>query len=175
MPDGVIPVPPDGIRPGQLGVVLLGRVIIGDIAATLVDLSARGMLAVEEHDEGGQAGWLLRPEATAQQRATLLSYEATLLSAVSDGAQPATIQSLAPRMPQVLSRAREEIVHEAVSNGWLHRFHDGQRTGAGSGSPCGSGGSSATCGHSPPTRARMLWLVNCCPSRCTSVWSSATS
>jgi hypothetical protein len=131
MPDGVIPVPPDGIRPGQLGVVLLGRVIIGDIAATLIDLSARGMLAVEEHDEGGQAGWLLRPEATAQQRATLLSYEATLLSAASDDAQPATIQSLAPRMPRVLSRAREEIVHETVSNGWLHRFRHGQRTEAG--------------------------------------------
>ncbi len=130
MPDGAIPVPPDGIRPGQLGVVLLGRVIIGDIAATLIDLSARGMLAVEEY-EGDQAGWLLRPEATAQQRATLLSHERTLLSAASDGAQPATIQSLTPRMAQVLSRAREEIVHDAVSNGWLHRFHHGQRTDAG--------------------------------------------
>ena len=155
--------------------VLLGRVIIGDIAATLVDLSARGLLAVEEHDEGGQAGWLLRPEATAQQRAALLSYETTLLSAASDGARPATIQSLAPRMPRVLSRAREEIVHEAVSNGWLHRFHHGQRTTQGSGWPSGSGGSSATCANSPPTRARMPWLVSCCPSRCTSAWSSATS
>ena len=111
--------------------VLLGRVIIGDIAATLIDLSARGMLAVEEHDEGGQAGWLPRPEATAQQRATLLSHERTVLSAASGGARPATIQPLTPRMPQVLSRAREEIVHDAVSNGWLHRFHHGQRTDAG--------------------------------------------
>jgi hypothetical protein len=131
MPDGVIPVPPDGIRPGQLGAVLLGRVIIGDIAATLIDLSVRGMLAVEEHDEGDQDGWLLRPEATAQQRDTLLSYERTLLSAASDGARPATIQSLTPRMPQVLARAREEIAHDAVSNGWLRRFHHGQRTDAG--------------------------------------------
>ena len=34
-------------------------------------------------------------------------------------------------MPKVLSRAREEIVHNAVSNGWLHRFRHGQRTDAG--------------------------------------------
>ncbi len=60
----VTPVPPDQIRPGQLGAVLLGRVIIGDIAATLVDLSVRGLLAVEECDESGQTGWLLRTQAT---------------------------------------------------------------------------------------------------------------
>lgn len=126
-----MPVVPDGIRPGQLGAVLLGRVIIGDIAATLIDLSVRGMLAVEEHDESDQTGWLLRPEATAQQRDTLLSHERTLLSAVSDVARPATIQSLAPRMPRILARAREEIVHDAVGNGWLHRFHHGQPTDAG--------------------------------------------
>ena len=35
------PLPPDGLRPGQLGVVLLGRVIVGGIAATLVDLAGR--------------------------------------------------------------------------------------------------------------------------------------
>jgi hypothetical protein len=59
MPDGVVPVPPDRIRPGQLGVVMLGRVIIGDIATTLVDLAVRGMLAVEEEEQHGQGGWLL--------------------------------------------------------------------------------------------------------------------
>jgi hypothetical protein len=35
--DGLVPRPPDGMRPGQLGVVILGRVIIGDIAVTLVE------------------------------------------------------------------------------------------------------------------------------------------
>jgi hypothetical protein len=36
----------DGLRPGQLGVVLLGRVIIGDIAATLAGLAYREVLPV---------------------------------------------------------------------------------------------------------------------------------
>lgn len=131
MPNGVVPVPPDGIRPGQLGVVMLGRVIIGDIATTLVDLTVRGMLAVEEQEQHGQAGWLLGAGRTGHQQDTLLTYEKTLLTAVSDGSLPVTMQSLAPRMPEVLARARDEIMHDAVSNGWLHRFHHEQRTDAG--------------------------------------------
>jgi hypothetical protein len=70
MPDGVVPVPPDRIRPGQLGVVMLGRVIIGDIATTLVDLAVRGVLAVEEH---GQAGWLLGAGRTGHRQDALLT------------------------------------------------------------------------------------------------------
>jgi hypothetical protein len=41
------------------------------------------------------------------------------------------MQSLAPLMAAVLARARDEIMHDAVSNGWLHRFHHDQRTDAG--------------------------------------------
>src|SRR5258708_8279643 len=127
----VTAVPPDQIRLGQLGAVLLGRVIIGDIAANLVDLSVRGLLAVEECDESGQTGWLLRTQATGRQLSALLPYERGLLDAASDGGPSATIQSLAPRMPDALSSAREAIVHDAVDRGWLHRFRDGQRTEAG--------------------------------------------
>jgi hypothetical protein len=131
MPDGVVPVPPDRIRPGQLGVVMLGRVIIGDIATTLVDLSVRGMLAVEEQEQHGQAGWLVGAGRTGHQPDALLAYEQTLLAAVSEGNQPVTVQSLAPRMPQVLAHARDEIMQDAVSNGWLHWFHHDQRTDSG--------------------------------------------
>jgi hypothetical protein len=131
MPDDLIPVPPERVRPGQLGAVMLGRVIIGDIAATLVDLSVRGRLAVAVRDEGGQAGWSLRAEPTGHESSALLSYERILVDAVSDGGPAATIQSLAPRMPKVLSRARDAILHDVVSRGWIHRFHHDQRTDAG--------------------------------------------
>lgn len=46
---------------------MLGRVIIGDIAATLVDLAVRGVLAVEETDEEGQARSMLCGQATGRQ------------------------------------------------------------------------------------------------------------
>jgi hypothetical protein len=38
---------------GQLGVVLLGRVIVGDIAATLVDLAGREIVQVAEDQDAG--------------------------------------------------------------------------------------------------------------------------
>ena len=50
------PVPPQGVLPGQLGVILLGRVIMGDIAATLADLAAREAILTEETAAGGWLG-----------------------------------------------------------------------------------------------------------------------
>lgn len=130
MPDGVVPVPPDKIRPGQLAVVMLGRVIIGDIAATLVDLAVRGMLAVEQSGAEGQTGWVLSGHATASQSGSLLPYEKRLFEAVTADGEPTTLNSLTPGMQNVLNAVREAIVHDAVSRGWLHRFHHDQRTEA---------------------------------------------
>jgi hypothetical protein len=56
---------------------MLGRVIIGDIGATLVGLPLRGLLSVDEQDDDGQAGWILRP-AHRDSQASLLRYERTL-------------------------------------------------------------------------------------------------
>jgi len=125
------PAPPDGIRPGQLGVVALRRVIIGDVAATLVDLSIRALLRVEEP---GPGAWSLSPaHATAprHRRESLLPYERTLLDGLSRGGAPATFPSLAPRMPGVLEDTREAMVHDAVHHDWLRHLHHDQRTDAG--------------------------------------------
>jgi hypothetical protein len=127
------PAPPDGIRPGQLGVVLLGRVIIGDIAATLVDLSLRRLLRVAEPD-GGPGGWLVAPlhvSAPRYRRDSLLGYEQTLLDGLAGDGTGASLPSLAPRMPRVLDNARHELMHDAVHRGWLQHLHHDQRTGAG--------------------------------------------
>ncbi len=129
-PGAQLPVPPDGLRVGQLGVVILRRVIIGDIAATLADLSIRRLLRVEEHN-GEAGGWLISPlHATAprHRRESLLGYERILLDGLSDGSATASLASLAPRMPGVLERTRRALVHDAVHRGWLRRLHPDQRT-----------------------------------------------
>jgi len=82
------------------------------------DRAHGGVVIIEERDEGGEAGWLLRP-GTGHQHDALVSYERTLLTAVPTGDQPATAQSLAPSMPHGLADARDQIMHDAVSNGWL--------------------------------------------------------
>ena len=125
------PVPPDGIRPGQLGVVMLRRVIIGDVAATLVDLSGRKLLRVEEPEPGT---WSLSPaHATAprHRRESLLPYERTLLDGISHDGAAATLPSLAADMPGVLDDTRAALMHDAVHHGWLHHLHHDQRTDAG--------------------------------------------
>ena len=38
--------PPEDLRPAQLGIVLRGRVILGHVTATLVDLAQRGFLGL---------------------------------------------------------------------------------------------------------------------------------
>lgn len=131
--DAQLPAPPDGIRVGQLGVVLLGRVIIGDIAATLVDLSIRRLLRVEEL-EGEPGVWLVSPlyaNAARHRRDSLLSYERNLLDGLSNGGAEASLASLATRMPAVLERTRAALVHDAVHRGWLRYLRPDQRTDAG--------------------------------------------
>ncbi len=53
-----LPVSPGGVRPGHLGLIATGRVILGDIAATAVDLSLRGWLGIESSGDG-DGGWML--------------------------------------------------------------------------------------------------------------------
>lgn len=125
--------PPDGIRPGQLGVVLLGHVVIGDVAATLVDLSIRRLLRVDR-PSGEDAGWLLSPLHTRAPRyrlQTLLPYEETLLEGLSHDGPQASLPSLHARIATVLDHTRAALVHDAVHRGWLRRLHHDQRTEAG--------------------------------------------
>jgi hypothetical protein len=75
-------VPPDGVRPGHLGVIATGQVVLGDIAATAVDLSLRGWLEIE--GTGGEdGGWLLTPAGPPQDGEDLLEYERVLLEWVT--------------------------------------------------------------------------------------------
>jgi hypothetical protein len=39
---------PQDLRPAQLGIILVGRVIVGHIGATLIDLCQRGFLRIED-------------------------------------------------------------------------------------------------------------------------------
>lgn len=60
---------------------MLGRVIIGDIAATPVDLSLRGVLAVERRDEVARPAGSSAPGPAGHQSGALLSYERILADA----------------------------------------------------------------------------------------------
>jgi hypothetical protein len=60
-----VPVVPENLRPGHFGVLLLGRVAMGDNAATLADLCVRGLLTIEPvaSADGGD-WWTITSEPT---------------------------------------------------------------------------------------------------------------
>jgi hypothetical protein len=125
-----LPVPPGGVRPGHLGVIATGQVILGDIAATAVDLSLRGLLQIE--GTGGEAGgWVLTPAEPPQDGQDPLEYERVLLEWVARLGYATSLASLAADLPAGLAEVREGLVRDAVHHGWLRRLHHHERTNAG--------------------------------------------
>jgi hypothetical protein len=124
---------PEHLRPGQFGVLLLGRVALGDIAATLADLCVRGFLTVEQVERAGDGGdWSLLSSRRPAGRggAPLLGYEEKLLDGLSRQADACLLSSLAGQATHLLDATRSAVVHDSVHRGWL-RHLDHQRTDEG--------------------------------------------
>jgi hypothetical protein len=110
---------PGGLRPGQVGLLVLRRVIMGDIAVTAVDLAQRGFLAAEETS----AGWTIRSLPVLNSaRVGLLGYERSLLAGLTGQYQAAALTELMPVLGPALTGVRAGLVREAVSRGWIHRW-----------------------------------------------------
>jgi hypothetical protein len=112
------------VRVGQLGAVVLGRVILGDIASTLVDLAMRKLVRVESEDGGWTVG-SLAASAPRHRLDSLLHYEEVLLEGL---AEASSLSSLATSQPHTLDRTRAAIVHDAVHRGWLKHLSHDERT-----------------------------------------------
>jgi hypothetical protein len=128
-----VPVPPDRLRPGQLGVIAIGRVIIGDIAATLVDLALRGLLRIDDDNAAADGGWRLTLAVGARSRSaqSAVEYEQVLIEGVAGAGRTGSLSVLASQLPNTLEKTRHAIVRDAVHHGWLHHLHHDQRTDQG--------------------------------------------
>jgi hypothetical protein len=127
-----VPAALEGLRAGQTGVVVLGRVIMGDIAVTLVDLTRRELLTVEETADGGD--WLLTLVAgtvTKQQHGALLDYEQRLLDGLSEDGAESRLSSLTDGFGKVLDETRRVLIRDAAHQGWLRHLHHDRRTAKG--------------------------------------------
>ena len=114
--------PPDKLRPGQVGTLLDETAHPLDVTATVVDLAVRGHLRIEEvPKEGwfGKADWRLVP--LAHDRSGLRAYEALLLDKLFDKGpeEPVLLSDLkntfAPRLKEVC----DALYDEAVAQGWF--------------------------------------------------------
>lgn len=123
-----VPAALQGLRAGQTGILALGRVIMGDIAVTLVDLAQRELLTVEETTDG--ADWRLTPapKAARQRREPLLDYENRLLDGLNKADGEAMLTSLPDKFGVVLDGTRKALIGDAVRRGWLRHLRHDQRT-----------------------------------------------
>jgi hypothetical protein len=120
-----VPRPPSGVRPGQVSLLVLGRVIMGDMAVTMVDLASRSFVRIEADRDL----WILRPAPVpGYRRESLLAYERTLLDALARrGPETSLTEDLGPD----LAKVHTGLVKEAVRQGWIRRLRHDRRTGKG--------------------------------------------
>ena len=121
---------PGGLRPGQLNLLVIRRVVMGDIAVTVVDLALRGLVAVEESADG----WRVRPRPGSLSRTTqhrLPGYERKLLDGLAGWEATPRLPDLALTLEPTLTRVRADLVQEAVRQGWIRRLRRHELTAKG--------------------------------------------
>jgi hypothetical protein len=120
--------------------VLVGRVILGHVTATLVDLAQRGFLSLDEtHDgldeayDGADEDWLLidrrrDPDCAGD---ALLDFERTLLDGLFYGNSLVRLSGLGETFLLPMNQMRKQLRRDAVRNGRLRRWRRGKRTHGG--------------------------------------------
>lgn len=121
--------PPENLRPAQLGIVLRGRVILGHITATLVDLAQRGFLGIDEVDGNSSPDWLLTDlRDQAADRSPLLRFEVTLLDGLFARQSLVRLSEISQALIPALNRFRAQLRRDAVRHGRLRRWRRDQRS-----------------------------------------------
>jgi len=122
-------VPPDGLRPGQVGTLIDEVAHPLDVTATIVDLAVRGHLQIQEVEQSGWSGqgdWLLR--ALDKPIDGLLPYERTLLLSIFTGTPEVLLSELKGTFSSNLAQVQSELYDDAVGQGWFVTRPDHVRT-----------------------------------------------
>ena len=121
-PVGVEFEPPEGIRPGQMGLLVDERADTLDVTATIIDLATRGYLTIEEIPKSGWFGrkdWQLHRTKDAD--AGLLAYERIVFDGLFDGRATRQISSLKEKFYKDLAKAKSALYRDGVDRGWFPR------------------------------------------------------
>ncbi len=112
-------VPPDGLRPGQVGTLVDEAANTLDVTATIVDLAVRGYLRIDEIPKKGFFG---KPDWTLTELrdgADLRAYERSLLDGLfKDGAE-VTLASLRNTFATRLGQVQDALYDDALAEGWF--------------------------------------------------------
>ncbi|MCZ7537014.1 MAG: DUF2207 domain-containing protein [Acidimicrobiia bacterium] len=120
-------VPPDGIRPGQVGTLIDEVANPLDVTATIVDLAVRGYLTIEEVERPGffrKGDWSLKKSKDADD--SLLEFERKLFHGLFKGRTDGVVllSELREKFVKRMADVRDALYDDVVSNGWFPRRPD---------------------------------------------------
>ncbi len=112
--------PPDDLKPAQMGVLLDERADTLDVTATIIDLAVRGYLKITEVQKKGWFGkrdWELRQMKTTDDG--LLPWEAQLLKALVDSDGVVKVSNLKNSFYKDLEKTTERLYEDALARKWF--------------------------------------------------------
>lgn len=120
--------PPDRLRPAQMGVILDERADTLDVTATIIDLAVRGHLHITEVEKKGWFGktdWKFEKKENPGD--ALLRYEQELYDAIFEGRQEVRVSALKNKFASDLGRVKSELYKDAVARRWFKRSPESTR------------------------------------------------
>lgn len=111
--------PPDGLRPGQVGTLVDEVANPLDVTATIVDLAVRGYLRI---DELPKKGWFSKPDWNLTQLREadgLLAYETVLLAGLFQSGEEVSLSGLRNTFAPRLAKVQDALYDDVVEQGWF--------------------------------------------------------
>lgn len=121
--------PPEGLRPAEMGVILDERADTLDVTATIIDLAVRGHLHITEV---AKQGWLGKGDWELEKKENpgdeLVKYEQKLLDALFESREQVKVSSLKNKFAEDLRRVKDELYKDALNRKWFSRNPETTRT-----------------------------------------------
>jgi uncharacterized membrane protein YgcG len=120
-------VPPDDIRPGQMGLLFDERADTLDVTATIIDLAVRGYLKITELPKASLLPWFDRTDYQLERLkdadAGLLEYERIVLNGLftSTTTKRCNVSDLRNSFYKDLEKAKQALYKDALERGWFPR------------------------------------------------------
>lgn len=113
-------VPPEGLKPGQVGTLMDETANTLDVIATIIDLAVHGYLRIEEIPK---EGWFGKPDwrlVRLKSETDLKPYERLLfLSIFSAGREQVLLSQLEERFAPRLRSVQDALYKDVVNKGWF--------------------------------------------------------
>ncbi len=114
-------VPPDDLRPGQLGTLIDFEANPLDVTATIIDLAVRGYLKIEELEKE----WYQRKHdwklTKIPKEGELHRYERTLYDGLFKDGDEVNLSDLHNQFAERMGKVREQLLDDAMAKGWFAR------------------------------------------------------